>query len=328
MSHVLLNVKNLQVRFSGRSGAINAVSGVDFELREGEILGVVGESGCGKSAMAKSLLQLLPSHGVHLEGEVLFAGKDLLKCSEKELRSIRGKEIGFVFQDPMTSLNPTMTIGDQIIEGFLKQNPHTSRKEALAHAIELLNIVGIARAPERVFEYPHTLSGGMRQKITIAIALSCSPKILIADEPTTALDPTVQAQILSFMSSLQKSKKTSILLITHDLSVVAGFCDRVIVMYAGKIVEVAPVEELFYNPKHPYTQRLLQTIPRIDLPKDRTLFPIEGNPPLLSSVIQGCAFRPRCLSALPICKEKLPPLHPVEGGCHSRCWLHHKEDSL
>ncbi len=328
MSNAVLKVKNLQVRFRGRSGDVNAVSGVDFELYEGEILGIVGESGCGKSAMAKSLVQLLPSYGVHLDGEVLFDGKDLLKCSEKQLRAIRGNEIGFVFQDPMTSLNPTMTIGDQIIEGFLKQNPRTSRKEALAHAIELLNIVGISRASERVFEYPHTLSGGMRQKITIALALSCSPKILIADEPTTALDPTVQAQILSFMSSLQKSKKTSILLITHDLSVVAGFCDRVIVMYAGKIVEVAPVNELFYNPKHPYTQRLLKTIPRIDLPKDHPLFPIDGNPPLLNSVIQGCAFQPRCLTALPICREKLPPLHPLESGCQSRCWLHHKEANL
>jgi oligopeptide transport system ATP-binding protein len=327
MSNVVLQVINLQVRFSGRSGDVKAVSGVDFELHEGEILGIVGESGCGKSAMAKSLVQLLPSYGVHLEGEVLFDGKNLLQCSEKQLRAIRGKEIGFVFQDPMTSLNPTMTIGDQIIEGFLKQNPHTSRKEALSHAIELLNIVGISRAPERVFEYPHTLSGGMRQKITIALALSCSPKILIADEPTTALDPTVQAQILSFISSLQKSKKTSILLITHDLSVVAGFCDRVIVMYAGKIVEVAPVEELFYNPKHPYSQRLLQAIPRIDLPKDRTLFPIDGNPPLLNNPIEECAFEPRCLTSLPVCKEKLPALNLVERGCRSRCWLHHKEAS-
>jgi len=328
MSNGVLTVANLQVRFSGRSGDVRAVSGVDFELKEGEILGVVGESGCGKSAMAKSLVQLLPSYGVHLDGEVLFDGKNLLKCSEKQLRAIRGKEIGFVFQDPMTSLNPTMKIGDQIIEGFLKQNPHTSRKEALSHAIELLNILGISGASERIFEYPHTLSGGMRQKITLALALFCSPKILIADEPTTALDPTVQAQILSFISSLQKSKKTSILLITHDLSVVAGFCDRVIVMYAGKIVEVAPVDELFYNPKHPYTQRLLQTIPRIDLPKDRTLSPIEGNPPLLNSVIEGCSFRPRCLKAFALCKEKLPALHLLEGGCRSRCWLHHKEPPL
>jgi len=309
-------------------GDVKAVSGIDFELRQGEILGIVGESGCGKSAMAKALVKLLPSYGVELKGEVLFENKNLLTCSEKELLSIRGKEIGFVFQDPMTSLNPTMNIGEQIIEGYLKHNPSVSRKEALAHAVHLLEIVGITRPQERIFEYPHTLSGGMRQKITIALALASSPKILIADEPTTALDPTVQAQILAFMSSLQKSNRTSIILITHDLSVVAGFCDRVIVMYAGKIVEVASVEDLFYHPKHPYTQKLLQTIPRIDLPKEKMLFPIVGSPPLLNDAFQGCAFEPRCSEALSICKQAIPPLHLLGNGCQSRCWLHQKETVL
>lgn len=323
----VLEVKNLQVKFSTRMGDVKAVSGVDFTLEQGEVLGIVGESGCGKSTLAKALVQLLPIHGVELQGEILFEGKDLLKCEEKDLLSIRGKEIGFIFQDPMTSLNPTMRVGQQIIEGYLKHNPHVSKKDAMAHAVKLLTAVGISHAPERVFAYPHTLSGGMRQKVAIALALASSPKLLIADEPTTALDPTVQAQILSFISSLQKSQNTSILLITHDLSVVAGFCDRVIVMYAGKIVEVASVEELFYHPKHPYTQRLLQTIPRIDLPKDRILFPIEGSPPLLNEEVKGCAFHPRCSEAMSLCKESLPSLTLLKDGCYSRCWLHQKEST-
>jgi oligopeptide transport system ATP-binding protein len=321
----LLEVKDLHVHFSSRSGDIHAVSGIDLELKEGEILGVVGESGCGKSTMAKALLKLLSEKHARIEGEVLFKGENLLNYSEQELRNIRGKEIGFIFQDPMTSLNPTMKIGDQIIEGYLKHYPHVDRKEALNYAIELLTTVGIPQPAKRVFEFPHTLSGGMRQKVTIALALASSPKILIADEPTTALDPTIQIQILSFLSSLQKNKNMSILLITHNLSVVAGFCDRVVVMYAGKIVEVAPVEELFYNPKHPYTQKLLKSIPRIDLPKNQTLFPIEGTPPLLNSPIEGCAFHPRCSEAMPICREKKPSLLSLENNCRSRCWLRHKE---
>ncbi len=323
----ILQIKNLHVKFSSRSGDVNAISGVDLEVKPGEFLGIVGESGCGKSTLAKSLLKLLPQNSTHLEGEVLFNEKNLLKLSEQELRFIRGKEIGFIFQDPMTSLNPTMKIGEQIIEGYLKHNPHIRKKAALNYAVELLTTVGISLPAKRIHEYPHTLSGGMRQKVTIALALASSPKVLIADEPTTALDPTVKVQILSFLTNLQKTQNTTILLITHDLSVVAGFCDRVAVMYAGKIVEIAPVEELFYNPKHPYTQKLLQSIPRIDLPKNKMLFPIEGNPPLLNSPIDGCAFHPRCSEALPICREKLPPLHLLKNGCHSRCWLRYKEDS-
>lgn len=317
----LLQVKDLHVEFANRLGNIKAVSGVDLELRKGEILGIVGESGCGKSTLAKALVKLLPEHGVSLNGSVLFEGSDLLQADELTLRSVRGKKIGFIFQDPMTSLNPTMKIGQQIIEGYRKHNPHVSEKEALYYAVDLLSSVGISHPQARIHEYPHTLSGGMRQKVTIATALACRPKLLIADEPTTALDATVQAQILSFMSSLQQSQNTSILLITHDLSVVAGFCDRVIVMYAGKVVEEASVEELFYHPKHPYTQRLLQTIPRIDLPKDKLLFPIEGSPPTLSEPIQGCAFHSRCLQTMPICRENTPPLQLLENGSSSRCWL-------
>jgi oligopeptide/dipeptide ABC transporter ATP-binding protein len=323
----LLDVKNLHIQFSNRLGEVRAVSGVDLQLKEGEILGIVGESGCGKSTLAKALVRLLPDRFTKTQGEIFFQGIDLLKCSEEELLSIRGKEIGFIFQDPMTSLNPTMKIGEQVIEGYLKHNPQVHRKEALAYAVELLSTVGIPHPEKRLFEYPHTLSGGMRQKVTIALALASRPKILIADEPTTALDATIQAQILSFIGSLQKSQNTSILLITHDLSVVAGFCDRVIVMYAGQIVEVAPVEELFYHPKHPYTQKLLKTIPRIDLPKDTMLSPIEGSPPLLHMAWKGCAFAPRCTEALPHCKTVAPPLHPQKNECYSRCHLCEKETS-
>jgi oligopeptide transport system ATP-binding protein len=325
MSNILLDVKNLNVRFSHRAGEVRAVSGVDFQLKEGEILGIVGESGCGKSTLAKALVKLLPSATTKIEGEIFFQGLDLLRCKEDKLLSIRGKEIGFIFQDPMTSLNPTMTIGQQILEGYCKHHPHVSKEEALTYVVELLATVGIPNPSSRFFEYPHTLSGGMRQKITIAIALASRPKILIADEPTTALDATVQAQILSFITSLQKAQNTSILLISHDLSVVAGFCDRVIVMYAGQIVEIAPVEELFYAPKHPYTQRLLKTIPRIDLPKDAVLSPIEGSPPLLHMPWKGCSFAPRCLDALPHCKIAEPPLHALKNSCYSRCHLSEKE---
>lgn len=322
----ILKVNNLHVRYASRLGDVEALSGVDLELNPGEILGIVGESGSGKSTLAKALIQLLPSYGTQIEGEVYFEGVDLLKCKESKLRSIRGKEIGFIFQDPMTSLNPTMKIGDQVIEGYLKHHPHISRKEALSLAVELLTTVGIPHASKRIFDYPHTLSGGMRQKVTIALALISSPKLLIADEPTTALDATVQAQILSFMSSLQSIKKTSILLITHDLSVVAGFCDRVIVMYAGKIVEMASVETLFEKPKHPYTQKLLQTIPRIDFPKDKVLHPIDGNPPLLHRKLQGCAFHPRCPDATQICREKAPPLCRLGDQTFSRCFLSQGEN--
>ncbi len=327
MSKILLEVKNLDVRFSHRLGEVRAVSGVNFQLKEGEILGIVGESGCGKSTLAKALVRLLPSPQTKIQGEILFQGIDLVQSKEKELLSIRGKEIGFIFQDPMTSLNPTMTIGEQIVEGYLKHHPNIQKKEAFNYASELLSTVGIANPSERLFEYPHTLSGGMRQKVTIAIALASQPKILIADEPTTALDATVQAQILSFIGSLQKSQNTSIVLISHDLSVVAGFCDRVIVMYAGEIVEVAPVEKLFYSPKHPYTQRLLKAIPRIDLPRDAVLAPIEGSPPLLHMPWKGCSFAPRCLNALSHCKIAAPPLYSLNNACYSRCWLSEKESS-
>lgn len=321
----ILEVKNLSVEFLTRNGNIEAVSGINFTLKKGEILGIVGESGCGKSAMAKALTKLVPKGSTKLQGEVLFKGKNLLEASESTLQSIRGKEVGMIFQDPMTSLNPTLRVGEQIIEGYLKHNPKISREEAFSYAKELLHSVGISHPEIRIFEYPHTLSGGMRQKITIALALATRPELIIADEPTTALDVTIQTQILAFMKSFQESQKSSILLITHDLSVVAGFCDKVIVMYAGKIVESSSVEELFYCPKHPYTQRLLKAIPRVDLPKSHPLVPIEGTPPSLTSAFSGCAFYPRCSKAMLICKQKTPSLKQVGHACYSRCWLHEQE---
>ena len=253
----LLEVRDLHVSFSKET---NAVSGVNFDLQEGEILALVGETGCGKSATAKALTKLFPSQKVHLQGEVLFQNKNLLLCKEKELRRIRGREIGMIFQDPSSSLNPTLPIGAQIIENCKRVNPSLSSKAALDEAIELLEWVGIQRAKERIFDYPFRLSGGMKQRVMIAMALAGKPKILIADEPTTALDVTIQAQILQILQSIRKSFQMSIILITHDLGVVSGFCDRAIVMDKGKIVEEASVEELFYFPKHPYTKNLLQHI--------------------------------------------------------------------
>jgi oligopeptide transport system ATP-binding protein len=322
-----LKVEDLHIEFPTRHGTIKAVSGASFSLKKGETLAIVGESGSGKSALAKSLVKLFAPHTVKIEGKVFFEGKDLLSSSEKELQQIRGKQIGMIFQDPMTSLNPTLPIGEQIIEGYQWHNPSISYEKALAYTEELLTAVGIPYAKERLFSYPHTLSGGMRQKALIALALATNPKLIIADEPTTALDATVQMQILSFMKDFQRSHETSILLITHDLGVVAGFCDRVIVMYAGEIVESAPVEELFETPRHPYTQRLLRAIPRIDLPPGSPLIPIDGTPPLILDEFIGCPFASRCTEAMQICKENKVPLLEVGKQCFSRCFLHQKAGS-
>ncbi len=325
--NTLLEVRNLHVDFIHLKKPLHAVSGVDFSVKEGETLGIVGESGCGKSATAKAIVGLLPPRMVHLQGEVLYGGNNLLTFSEKQMQGVRGKEIGMIFQDPMTSLNPTLKIGTQIMEGYRKHHPQVSRQAALNYAIEMLELVGIPQPDSRIEEYPHTLSGGMRQRVMIAVALACKPKLLIADEPTTALDVTIQAQILSLMQEIQKKMKTSIILITHDLSVIAGFCDRVLVMYAGKIVESAPVEDLFYKPKHPYTQRLLQAIPKINLSKEEPLIPIEGNPPNLMQIRPGCAFSPRCPYAAPSCQKDPIPLLAVQPEHYSRCKLYHPGES-
>ena len=318
----LLDVKNLHTSFSTLSKKIRAVRGVSFELKEGGTLGIVGESGCGKSVMAKSLTRLLPSISSRIdEGEIYYKGEDLLLKREGELRKIRGKEIGMIFQDPMTSLNPTMRIGDQIIEGYALHHPSASKEEMRMRANKLLKRVGVSDSETRLAQFPHELSGGMRQRVMIAIAMISSPKILIADEPTTALDVTIQAQILGLLKEIQKKEKMSIILITHDFSIVAGFCDRVIVMYAGKIVESASVDELFRSPKHPYTRRLLNSIPRLDLPPTNQLYSIHGSPPDLSSKIKGCAFAQRCPHAMKLCHNDCPSSIEVSKEHHTACWL-------
>jgi oligopeptide transport system ATP-binding protein len=318
----LLEVKNLKVTFHTPHQSLTAVRDVSFDLHEGEILGIVGESGCGKSATAKALLKLLPSHSCQIEGKALLAGRNLVEYSDRQMQKVRGKEIGMIFQDPMTSLNPTLKIGYQIIEGIRKHDPQISQRDASAEAIGMLELVGIPQPETRFNEYPHTLSGGMRQRAMIAIALAAKPKILLADEPTTALDVTIQAQILDLMKGIQLKTRTSIILITHDLSVIAGFCDRVLVMYAGEIVESGPVEELFYRPSHPYTQRLLQSIPRLDMPQDQSLIAIEGTPPDLSSLLPGCGFCSRCPLAMNICRIQSPPLSTVGPEHEAACWRH------
>lgn len=318
----LLKVQDLNVSFKSRGQTVHAVRGVDIELFKGETLGIVGESGCGKSAMAKALLKLLPTHSSEMSGHVWYQDEDLLAYSEKQMQQVRGKEIGMIFQDPMTSLNPTLKVGAQIVEGFLRHHPHSSLKMALAYAIEMLELVGIPEPEKRAQEYPHTLSGGMRQRIMIALALASKPKLLIADEPTTSLDVTIQAQILDLMKKIQQKTEASIVLITHDLSVIANFCDKVLVMYAGKVVESALVDELFENPKHPYTKRLLQAIPRLNSQSDQPLIPIDGTPPDLSLPLKGCAFCKRCHVAMNICQKQAPTFTSVANNHKSACWIH------
>jgi oligopeptide/dipeptide ABC transporter ATP-binding protein len=311
----LLTVKNLNVSFSIHKKKLHAVRGISFGIDVGEIVGLVGESGCGKSATVQALLRLDPSQ--QIEGEAIFKGEDLLTKSIKELNRIRGPQIGMIFQDPMTALNPTMKIGEQIAEGLI-YHQLASRKKALQKAVELLELVGISDPKNCVAQYPHVLSGGMRQRVMIAIAIACGPKLIIADEPTTALDVTISSQILTLLKSLCQRLETSLLLITHDLSVIASVCDRVLVMYAGEIVESASVEEIFYRPKHPYTKMLLQAIPRLDRPKSERLIPIEGAPPSLFEQFKGCPFAPRCPRAIDQCKNQHPTLS--DGVA---CWRPH-----
>jgi oligopeptide transport system ATP-binding protein len=318
--NALLNVCKLHVKFRTLGGTLHAVRGVDFSLFEGETLGIVGESGCGKSAMAKALMQLNPRFSSEVSGEVFYGHENLLALSERKMQAIRGKEIGMIFQDPMTSLNPTIKVGRQVMEGYLHHFPRTSQSQAREIATEMLSKVGIPHPEERFETYPHTLSGGMRQRAMIAIALACEPKILLADEPTTALDVTIQAQILHLLKQIQQEMGTSILLITHDMSVVAKMCDRVIVMYAGQIVECAPVQQLFSSPQHPYTQRLLAAIPRLNQPKDHPLIPIDGTPPNLIHPLKGCGFCARCPCAMNICAVQQPPLFEVNPIHFSSCY--------
>ena len=319
----LLEVDNLHVSFHTYAGEVQAVRGVSFTIKEGEALAIVGESGCGKSVTAKAILRLLPPGITEIkEGHISFESSSLLELSDRKMQTFRGKEMGMIFQDPMTSLNPTMKIGEQIAEGLIKHNK-LSNKKAAVQAVELLRLVGIPEPERRVRQYPHEFSGGMRQRAMIAIALACQPKLLLADEPTTALDVTIQAQILALLKELQQKLGTALVLITHDLGVVAETCERVIVMYAGQVVETGKVGDIFNTPLHPYTQGLLKTIPRMDRDRKQALEPIPGTPPDLLDPPIGCAFFARCPYAMKICQSEAPELFEMENKQLARCWLHH-----
>ena len=319
MAEPLLSVDGLRVEFSTERGTIYAVNGVSFAIAKGETLGIVGESGCGKSVTALALLGILSRAGRVAGGTAMFAGKDLLRLSDRELRAIRGKDIGMIFQDPMTSLNPVHSIGSQIREA-LTTHVEISGKEADARVIELLDQVGIPSAKARVGDYPHQFSGGMRQRAMIAMALACEPQLIIADEPTTALDVTIQAQILDLLRALVVERETALILITHDLGVVAGMCERVNVMYAGTIVETGDAEQIFARPRHPYTLGLLQSVPRLDVGRQLALHPIPGQPRNMLSPPAACPFAPRCRYSLQICTEELPELESRGHGQRAACF--------
>ena len=322
---VLLDVKGLETTFFTDDGAVKAVDSIDFHVHEGEVLGIVGESGCGKSVTSLSIMRLIPSPpGKITAGEVLLDGKDLVNLSDKEMRSIRGKDVAMIFQEPMTSLNPLFTIGNQLIEAIRIHNKSWSKKQAMERAVEMMKLVGLPRAEELIHEYPHQLSGGMRQRVMIAMALVCDPKVLIADEPTTALDVTIQAQILKLMRDLNERLNTAILLITHDLGVVAETCERVIVMYAGQVVEEAPVREIFKNPQHPYTKGLIQSVPDMRFKKD-SLYSIPGNVPKPGTIKEGCRFAPRCEYATERCMKETPSLYRTSDVHQARCFLVEEE---
>jgi peptide/nickel transport system ATP-binding protein len=314
----ILEVEQLRTRFRTENGVVNVVDGVDFSIRAGETLGVVGESGCGKSVTSLSIMRLLPPNG-KAEGTIRFNGINLLELSEKEMQAVRGNEISMIFQEPMTSLNPLHTVGRQIEEAILL-HWKVNKAQAKERAIAMLKAVGMPRAEEIYAEYPHQLSGGMRQRVMIAMAMACDPKLIIADEPTTALDVTIQAQILDLMRELKEKTGTSIMLITHDLGVVAEMCDRVIVMYAGQVVEETDVETLFEQPKHPYTIGLMRSIPELDEEREY-LDTIPGAVPLPNQMPKGCRFAPRCAQAMPICHEQPPELLQLDGH-KCRCWLY------
>ena len=320
----LLEVKDLTTNFHTEEGVVHAVEGVSYSLDEGETLGVVGESGCGKSVHALSIMRLIPiPPGKIARGQVFFRGQDLLKLSEEEMRFTRGSQIAMIFQDPMTSLNPVLTVGYQITEA-LKLHLNMNEAEANDRATELLSMVGIPGASKRLDDYPHQFSGGMRQRAMIAMALSCTPSILIADEPTTALDVTIQAQIIDLVKQLQEQLGMAIIWITHDLGVTAGIAQRVNVMYAGKLIETGTVRELYGNPRHPYTVGLLGSLPHPDTPQGIDLYSIKGEPPDLVGKIVGCPFVPRCTYAVERCLHESPLLEPIEPGHMVSCWENEK----
>lgn len=323
MEEKVLEVKDLRVSFHVYGGEVQAVRGVSFDVKKGEAVAIVGESGCGKSVTAQTIMRLIPNPpGIVKGGSIVFNGEDLLKKTERQMESVRGKDIGMIFQDPMTSLNPTLTVGRQITEGLIKHQGMT-KEAAKRRAVEMLQLVGIPNPEARFAQYPHQFSGGMRQRAMIAIALACNPALLIADEPTTALDVTIQAQILSLMKDLQKTLDTSIILITHDLGVVADMCDRVVVMYAGKVVETGTKWEIFKNPQHPYTKGLLRSMPRLDQKKDEELVPIIGTPPDLIKPPEGCGFCARCDYAMTICQRQDADMTEISPTHQAACWLLH-----
>jgi oligopeptide/dipeptide ABC transporter ATP-binding protein len=322
----LLSVDDLRVEFWTQRGTVYAVNGVSFEIAAGETLGIVGESGCGKSVTSLAILGILSRNGRVTSGRAVFEGRDLIGLSDRELRRIRGRDVAMIFQDPMTSLNPVLTIGRQIRES-LQTHLGLDRKQAEARAVELLEQVGIPKARDRVGDYPHQFSGGMRQRAMIAMALACEPKLLIADEPTTALDVTIQAQILDLLRSVVAERDTALILITHDLGVVAGMCQRVHVMYAGMVVEAGSAESVFATPRHPYTFGLLQSVPRLDTPRGRPLHPIEGAPRDMLRPPAACPFAPRCAYEVEKSRQEVPPLLEIAPGHKVACFNPVPEDA-
>ena len=322
MSENILSVQNLHTSFHTDKGEVKAVNGVTFNLEKGKILGIVGESGSGKSVTAYYIMRILEKNGRITEGKILYKGQDIAEFSEKQMREFRGKCCSIIFQDPMTSLNPVFTVGNQLREAI---ELHTDRKgkEAEARAIEMLTLVGVNEPEKRVKQYPYELSGGMRQRVMIAMALACEPDILIADEPTTALDVTIQAQILELMQSLQKKLGMAIIMVTHDLGVIADMCDEIIVMYGGRVCERGTAEDIFYRPHHEYTKGLLRSIPNVDRIGEK-LIPIPGTPINLLNMPKGCAFCPRCEEAMKICIEEQPPEMQMPDGHFASCWLNVK----
>lgn len=326
MAENILEVHDLEIRYVTDEETVQAVNDITFSLERGESIGLVGETGAGKTTTALGIMGLVPDPpGEIVKGSILFEGEDLLKLSEKQMRRIRGGKISMIFQDPMTSLNPTMKVGKQIEEMLKEHRKEMSKADRKARAIELLSLVGISNPEARYDQYPHQLSGGMRQRVVIAIALACDPKVLIADEPTTALDVTIQAQILDLMKDLQKKTGMGIIFITHNLGVVADICDKVSVMYAGKIVEQGPVDDIFYEPAHPYTKGLLRSMPRVDAESYERLIPIEGTPVDMLNPPEGCPFAPRCEHCMKICLKKMPPYVEVGEKHRSACWLRVQE---
>ncbi len=323
MNEPLLQVKNLCTSFNVDSGEVRAVNGISFNLDKGKVLGIVGESGSGKSVTAYSIMRILVEPGRITGGQILFNGEDIVKYSEKQMRQFRGKRVSIIFQDPMTSLNPVYTIGNQLREAILLHTDR-NREQANARAMEMLQLVGVNEPEKRLKQYPHELSGGMRQRVMIAMALACEPDILIADEPTTALDVTIQAQILELMQSLQKKMGMAIIMITHDLGVIADMCDEIIVMYAGRICERGTADEIFYNPRHEYTKGLLRSIPRLETGHAR-LIPIAGSPVDLTNMPKGCAFASRCDNCMKICLSEQPEELDINDFHKASCWMNVKQ---